>query len=233
MVKGFDKDVLREYGHENGVQIEWKFSTPDSPWKNGCVEALIKSVKKGTSAAIGDQVLSYSELSTVMYEVANLLNERPIGKIPTDVDDGAYLAPNDLILGRATSRIPSGPFDVQASSKRRYQFIQSIVYAFWIKWNRYYFPSLLIRRKWHTEHRNMQVGDVVIIQDSNAIRGVWKLGRVVKSFLGDDGHVRKVEVVYKNRQETKGVAYHSKPYVTVERSVQRLVVVLPVEEGTT
>ena len=166
-----------------------------------------------------------------MYEVANLLNERPVGKIPTDVHDSSYLAPNDMLLGRATSQIPSGPFDESVSLKGRFKFVQSIVKAVWIKWNRYYFPSLLVRKKWHTEHRNVQVGDIVLIQDSNAIRGVWKLGYVVKFFIDDDGHVRKVEVTYKNRQETKGLKYISKSYMTIERAVLRLVGILPVEEN--
>ena len=52
------------------------FSSPDAPWQNGCIEA---SVKKAIKNAIGSQILMFSELMTVFYEVANLVNERPIG----------------------------------------------------------------------------------------------------------------------------------------------------------
>ena len=56
--------------------------------------------------------MTFSELLTVLYEAANLMNERPIGRHPTSIDDGTYLSPNDLLLGRSTSRVPSGPFRV-------------------------------------------------------------------------------------------------------------------------
>ncbi len=73
------------------------------------------------------------------------MNQRPIGRIPNDPDDGPYLCPNDMLLGRATSEIPQGPF----------------------------FPALVPRKKWHVENRNVQVDDVVTVADSNAVRGKW------------------------------------------------------------
>jgi len=54
--------------------------------------------------------MTFSEHQTVCFEVANLVNERPIGRHPTSPDDGTYLCPNDLLLGRATSQVPSGAF---------------------------------------------------------------------------------------------------------------------------
>ena len=53
-------------------------------------------------------------------ECANLLNERPVGNHPQDPDDGKYLCPNDLLLGRALSTIPSGSFELTTNIKRRY-----------------------------------------------------------------------------------------------------------------
>jgi len=70
---------------------------------------------------------------------------------------------------------------------------------FWKKWTRDYFPSLLIQQKWHTAHRNLKVGDVVLIQDSNLIRNQWKLGKVSKTFEGPDGKVHKVHVQYRTQ----------------------------------
>ena len=42
--------------------------------------ALVKSVKKAIKNAIGSQILMFSELMTVFYEVVSLVNERPIGR---------------------------------------------------------------------------------------------------------------------------------------------------------
>ena len=92
------------------------------------------------------------------------------------MEDGVYLYPNDLLLGRASRRIPSGPFVAMASQHKRHKFVQS---TFWKKWTKDYFHTLLVRQKWHACNRNIHVGDIVLIQDSNQIRGNWKLGRVL------------------------------------------------------
>lgn len=68
--------------------------------------------------------MTVSELQTVCFEAANLVNERPIGRHPTSPDDGTYLCPNDLLLGRATSRVPSGPFRDALNPRQRVEFVQ-------------------------------------------------------------------------------------------------------------
>ena len=159
---------------------------------------------------------------TVFFEIANLLNEKPVGKQLHDIEDGSYLCPNDLLLGRATSCIPSGPFKMTTSPKQRYNFIQKLVDAYWIKWIRYYFPSLIIREPLHTERRNVKCGDIVLLQDSNVIHGNWKMAKVCKSYVGDGNKVRKVDVEYKNlnpAEDTK--IYKGKSFARVKRPVQK------------
>ena len=51
----------------------------DAPWQNGCSEALIRLTERNIANSIGANVLTISELQTVLFEIANLLNERPIG----------------------------------------------------------------------------------------------------------------------------------------------------------
>ena len=40
----------------------------DAPWQNGASEALVKSVKKAITVAVGESVMTFSELQTVCYE---------------------------------------------------------------------------------------------------------------------------------------------------------------------
>ena len=115
ITKNWDWNNLKGFGVTEG--FEWIFTSADAPWQNGVTEALIRSVKRVINASIGDSILTFSELQRVLYEVANLLNERPIGRHPTSPDDGAYLCPNDLLLGRATSRVPSCLFGEKASNR--------------------------------------------------------------------------------------------------------------------
>lgn len=73
---------------------------------NGVTEALVKSTKKALNATEGDQIMDFSELQTVMYEAVQIVNQTPIGKHPTHRDDGSYLCPNHLLLGRSSPEIP-------------------------------------------------------------------------------------------------------------------------------
>ena len=177
--------------------------------------------------AIGEQVLEFSTLQTVLFEAAELVNSRSIG--PTDPDDGVYLSPNDLLLGRSTSRAPRGPLLEISGSKKRYECIQRILDGFWKKWYRDFFPCILVRRKWHVELRNLKVGDIVTIQNKEAKRGQWKLGKVMDVHISLDGHVRKAIVGYKI--SPGGSKYQGKDYTCVERPARNLVVLLPVDEG--
>lgn len=189
-------------------------------------EALVKSTKKALNAAVGDQVMDFSELQTVMYEAAQIVNQRPIGNYPTHPDDGSYLCPNDLLLGRSSPEVPQGPFKQRVSDRYRLDFIQQVVQSFWKKWTRDYFPGLIVRSKWHVEKRNVRRGDVVLIQDTNPVRGNWKIGIVTEVHPSQDNKVRRVTVSYKNQHQTGTPAR----YTSIERAVHKLNVLVAVED---
>ncbi|XP_066016486.1 uncharacterized protein [Pocillopora verrucosa] len=192
MVKDLDGNQLREFCGEKS--IKWIFTTPAAPHQNGCAEALVKSCKRSLKIAIGKQLLTPFELYTCLLEIANLLNQRPIGRIPNDPDDGAYLCPNDMLLGRATPEVPQGPFKDTRNLRKRVEFVQRIVDSFWKRWTRDVFPTLVPIKKWHVENRNVAVDDIVTVADQNAVRGKWAVGRVTKVHPGADGRVRNVTV---------------------------------------
>ena len=129
MIKGWDIDQLKEFNAEKGMK--WQFATPAAPHQNGRAESLVKSTKIALKIAIGKQVLTPFELYTCLLEVANLVNQHPIGRVPNDPDDGSYLCPNDMLLGRASSTVPQGPFRKTNNPRHRAEFVQKIVETFW------------------------------------------------------------------------------------------------------
>lgn len=134
----------------------------------------------------------------------------------TSTEDVKYLVPNDLLLGRSTNVIPH---DTTCNAVQRFQFLQQVIDGLWKKWTRDYFPSLIIRHKWHSARRTLEVGDIVINQENNQMKGKWKMGIVEKAAKSlRDGFVRNVEVKYKN--------VGAKTFTTVTRPVQRLIVLL-------
>ena len=180
---------------------------------------------------IGENVLSFGELETVMFEVANLLNERPIGMKPGyDISLGTYLCPNDLLLGRASNKVPNGPIFDTSDVRKRFSIIQSIVTSFWTRWMRDYFPTLMIRQKWHTAKRNLKKGDVVLVQDNDLTREKWKLAQISQAKAGNDGMVRDVVLRYKPCSDADNSKYDGQKDRFDSRSVHRLVLLLPFED---
>ena len=226
IMESWDKEKLRRFGASHGT--EWEFTkSADSPWQNGCSESLIRLTKRNMAQSIGTNVLSFNELLTVVFEIAGLLNSRPIGVKPTELLED-YICPNDLLMGRASKDVPVGEFDQGEKFLKRLHTCQEIVQRFWKNWQEKYFHTLIIRQRWHTETRDMKVGDVVIIRDSKAPRGQWKFALVHSVLPSKDGKVRDVELKYKNLRP--GVSYTGAPDIVVKRSVHNLVLLLPVEE---
>ena len=178
--QGWDEEELVRFGAKTGLQ--WSFTMAASPHQNGVTEIMVKMCKGVMSSmmdAIGTYILNLNELFTLVKEAANLVNERPISLKPNLQTDPAYLSPNSLMLGRSCDRTNAGPFQCKAdfaqdpnSDRTRYLLVQSITNQFWKKWTTTYFPTLLRRAKWHHTQRNLCVGDVCILRDSNALRRV-------------------------------------------------------------
>ena len=67
----------------------------------------------------------------------------------------------------------------------------------------------------------------MLIKDSNAVRGNWKMGRVSKTNPSGDGYVRRCSVVYKRVVPGNDIP---KSFITIERPVQDLIVIVPISD---
>ena len=72
--------------------------------------------------------------------------------------------------------------------------LQALADRTWKWWTREHLTSLTRRGKWRQEERNLQVGDLVLMTESNITRGSWPLARVVRVLSGRDGRVRSAEL---------------------------------------
>ena len=196
-------------------KVKWIFITPLSPHQGGFYESLIKQAKRAIQVAIGQQTLTWNEMSTVFAEVKCLVNSRPLGYSSNDANDFQPLTPNHFLLGRASAGIPQGPFEQSKNLHKRFEFVQALVGQFWSRFVKEYVPTLMRRNKWALKGRQMKVGDIVLLTDSSSHRGNWSLARVEKVFAGHDGIVRNVEV------KTKTGIYR--------RSIQRCCPILEME----
>ena len=210
--------------------FQWEISPADSPWRQGKVERRIGYVKRLIKLSVGDTRLSPLELQTCLMEVANICNERPLGGLKPR-DDGTFevVTPNQLLTGWSGTSLPDGSSIAdKLPMGSRFRAINHVSTSFWDRWSSLVAPSLVMRQKWHQANRNIQVGDLVMIADSGKIKSKYKLGVVVATTVSGDGLVRSATVQYFIK---RGIA-ETWSAEQVVRSIQRLVLILSVEEQT-
>ena len=218
------KDQLNSFaGTKNFV---WKTSPADSPWRQGKVERRIGVVKRILHMSVGDTIVTPLEFQTILMEVANICNERPLG-LSKPRDDGTYtvITPNNLLLGRSINILPD---DAELSSelgvRERYRIVNHVTTAFWKHWCTEVTPQHIFRQKWHKKSRNLCVGDLVMLCDPSPIKARYRLAIVEDVKVSADNCVRSATVRY---GKVDGDRCRR---ITVQRSVQRLALILPVEE---
>ena len=221
------KDELVKKGAEAGTK--WVFGPADSPWHQGAVEALVKTTKRCIQFAIHSQRLTPAEYLTLAYEVANLINERPIGFRPSPDSEVNILTPNNLLLGRSCAKNP-GKLLPDCDHLTRFRLVRDTAEQFWKRWVELYVPTLVRQAKWLKPRRNIQPGEVVLVAD-RSLKGDYKLARVVETIPGPDGKVRKVRLSYKNFKPGEPLtSYSGAPDTVITRAVQRLALIIPEEE---
>lgn len=223
-----EKERLYKSSTDKGLQ--WRFGPADSPWNQGAVEALVKSIKRCLKVSMENKRLSPSEFATVCYEVANTLNERPLGVMTSEDSEINLLTPNSLILGRAIATSITDSHYGSDSWKERYNMVSFISQKFWEQWIQLYAPTLVAQSKWQKTTRNLQVGDIVQVCDSNALRSQYHIARVVEVYPDDNGIVRRVKVRYKSfKSGEKANECTGSHGVSIMRSVHRLALLEPIE----
>ena len=210
--------------------FQWQTSPPDSPWRQGKVERRIAIVKRHIHHAIGDSRVTPLELQTVLMEISDICNERPI-TVTKPREDGTYclVTPNQLLMGRSVNRLPDDQELAESLGiTARYRLISHITTSFWHRWSTEVSPSLIVRQKWHVKSRNLKKGDLVMIAESSKLKSKYKLAVVEEPKVSRDNIVRSALLRYNNISNLNN-ELRARP-VRVTRSVQRLVLILPVEE---
>ena len=158
-------------------------------------------------------------------EVANICNERPLG-LSKPRDDGTYavITPNNL--GRSINILTD---DAELSSelgiRERYRVVNHVAAAFLQRWCNEVTPQLVFRQKWHEKLQNLCVGDLVMLCEPSPIKARYRLAIVeAVNVVSKDNCVRSATVRY---AKVDGDRCRR---ITVQRSIQRLVLILPVEE---
>ena len=188
-----DQNKLSEHFYD--PKIKWNFIPPASPHIGGSWERLVRSIKKTLYAIMPTRNPSDELLLSILTEVENIVNTRPLTHIPIESAEDSALTPNHFLLGSSSGAKAIGDFNDDGRVLRR-NWMTSQRYAniFWKKWIAEYLPSLTRRTKWFEPVPPITAGDVVIIIDETQPRGNWPKGRILETIISKDGQTRKAIV---------------------------------------
>ncbi|XP_066966716.1 uncharacterized protein [Macrobrachium rosenbergii] len=200
----FLRDVSEEPEVRNYLMdhnLEWKFITPRSPWKGGFYERLIGVVKSCLQRALYRKRISFLELTTIVAEAENIINNRPLTYVNEDNADIA-LTPAKLLYGRTFTMAPplnkfvDVPFNENVELRENYASLCETIRKFEKLWLLDYLSSLRERHR-NIESSNicpLSTGDLVLIANDNCKRYKYPLGIIEKLHAGPDNVIRTVEI---------------------------------------
>ena len=176
-------------------RTEWHCIPERAPHFGGLWEAAVKSTKLHLRRVVGDQRLTFEEMTTVATQVEACLNSRPLGYLYShNTDAVAPLTPGHFTTGRSVHAYPELPVEKKMSLCRRWTLCQAMVQSFWKRWQREYLQQLQAMQKWRNPVPNLEVGELVLLTDGNHFQTHWTMARVVTLYPGDDHLVRAVDV---------------------------------------
>lgn len=178
---------------------KWSFNPPSAPHMGGAWERMVRSIKTVFYKIMPSRSPNDETLRSMMAEVENIVNSRPLTYVPIDDETKEALTPNHLVLGSSNGMKPIAEYKDDGNVLRdSWLYSQQYAEQFWKRWVAEYLPSLTCRTKWFTKCKPLQVGDLVVVVDPSNPRNVWPRGKVVETKVADDGQVRSAKVITKS-----------------------------------
>lgn len=189
-----DEAQLKIHHSLRAKEVTWHFNPPLASHSGGVWERMIRSIRRILAAVMNQQVVDDEAFHTFIVEVERILNDRPLLRNASQVDDLDPLTPSKLLLLHSNSCIPPGVFVDRDRYNRRWRQAQLLANTFWKRWIREYLPTLQRRQKWLQQKRNLSVKDLVLLVDKDCPRGEWPMAVVEEVYPDDKGIVRHVMV---------------------------------------
>ncbi|XP_024889769.1 uncharacterized protein LOC112466111 [Temnothorax curvispinosus] len=174
---------------------QWKFNPPSAPHFGGKWEAGVRSVKFHLKRVVGDNLLTFEEMSTWLTQIEATLNSRPLCPLTDDPNDLNALTPGHFLIGGAPTIIPEPSLEaVKVARLSRWQLIRQMLDSFWTRWSSECLQRYLSIYKWNKATPSLKVGSLVLVVDERYPPSKWPLGRIIETFPGSDGYTRVVSV---------------------------------------
>ena len=227
-VKLLDAEKLERY--LSSKQCLFKFNVPHASHAGGVWERQIRSIRAvlNDTIAMCPNQLDDGSLRTLFYEAAYIVNSRPLS--PVNLDDPLSeppITPNHLLHSKSSLVMdPPGKFVKEdLYGRKKWRRVQYMLEQFWSRWRKEYLSNLQVRKKWNRTRRNIKIGDIVLLKETEESRLDWPMGIVTKAIPDDDGHVRKITVRLGNKQ-LDHAGKGQKRLSELNRPIQKVVLLL-------
>lgn len=125
----------------------------------------------------------------------NIVNSRPLTFIPIEDEEDEALTPNHFIHGSSNGIKSAIPYEMDGFElRRKWKECQRLADKFWSRFVKEYLPEITRRSKWYKQVPPIEVGDLVLIIDERNRRNVYPRAIVLKTDVGSNGQVRRVQV---------------------------------------
>ena len=111
---------------------EWRFNPPGARHFGRIWEAAVKSVKFHLKRVIGETLLTFEEMTTLLTQIEACLNSRPLHPLSDDPEDFSALTPGHFLIGQPTLTVLEPTvLDIPIARLDRWQLLRHIHEQFW------------------------------------------------------------------------------------------------------
>ena len=217
------RDIQGKLNEEYG--IEFKSCPVGAHYMHGRVERKIRHIRESLKRSLDGYKLSIIEWETLCAEIANCINDLPIGlmNVNTDLGNLDLLTPNRLLLGRNNDRSPIEPVEMTNKADKIIEANKEI-FRVWFKcWLIEIVPKLMQQQKWFKGDRILKIGDIVLFKKTEKeLECQYKYGKIKDLKYSQDGIPRSAIVEYQNSSENTRR--------TTNRGIRELVLIQHVDE---
>jgi hypothetical protein len=200
-----DKDLQN---YLSSKRISWKFIAELAPCWGGFYERLMRSIKEPLRKILGRAQVTFEELTTILTEVENVLNQRPLSYVFNDANEPEPLTPAHFLLVGHKVEYPYYFADFFNDSTSRDTLIKRKMYQMkllqqiWKKWKNQYLLDLKTFHSFSSPDvkENLKEGDIVLLEGSQKSKFFWDMGIITQVIKGRDGLVRSCIVKTKNNE---------------------------------